>query len=114
MIKTEEGRRQYWQETLSHFLKSGLSQIHYARQYGVSGKSLRNWSKRLGIPLTRGKQDSRGEGADSFSFIELSSSSCSAPLLVKLEMLNGKGHKIKVEMTVLWEQAVRLLTALGS
>lgn len=114
MIKTEADRKEYWAERLRHFLGSGLSQRGYARQQGICVKSLRKWSQRLEISLRCPKMGSSSGSESPFSFVEISGSSCSAPLFLRLDLPMGKGQKVKVEMSVLWDQAAHLLKALSS
>lgn len=115
-MSRKQDRIQYWQQTLAHFLSSGLSQAAYTRQYKISKASLYKWSKYLAIPLKPHKSAS-SEGHDQpLSFIELPSSLCEEQppqVPLKLELLGVGGSIIKAEMCLGWEQMVGLLKALA-
>ena len=116
-MSARQDRTQYWQQTLAHFLASGLSQVAYTKQYKISKASLYKWSKRLAIPLRSGKAASCVEQDQPLSFIEVRSSLCAASVSqvpLKLELLRAGSPTIKAEMTLGWEEAASLLKALAN
>ena len=116
-MSPKQDRTQYWQQTLTHFLASGLSQVAYAKQYKISKASLHKWSKHLAIPLSSGKAASCVEQDPPLSFIEVRSPLCADPVSqapLKLELLRAGSPIIKAELTLGWEQAASLLKALAS
>jgi len=115
-MSRKQDRIQYWQQTLEHFLSSGLSQAAYTKQYKISKASLYKWSKHLAVPLKPHKSVSGILQDQPLSFIEVPSSLCGEQLPqvpLKLEFLRVGGSIIKAEVCLGWEQMVSLLKALA-
>lgn len=98
---------EYWKEVINDFLLSGLSQEKYVQKHKICRATLLAWSKRLEVPLSKGRKLSQVQKESLLSFIEIkpSESFMTATSSLKVEIYFPQGHKLKFEAEGDWSKA---------
>jgi hypothetical protein len=103
VYKTE--KRRFWEEHISKWKTSGVSQVEYCRQNGLNIKSFRYWKRRIG----------RLGGAPALVELPFSKSVpvCSSPPHPHLCLIVGRHYRVEIGRGFDSEDLERVIRALG-